>query len=159
MTLWCHNCFQLIGYECLTHIFNYNCADRTFGMHDIIKQWLILCLLPMRTSDTGLSISILLVTEHQFLLKLASWRLTIRIDHVSKQFSFSINSYSMNSAIQWSAYCRGFVGLHITRRFVGQNLREGLVDYDHCPSAKTRLPQFPPLYYNATTKNWQLKIL
>ena len=48
--------FLLVGYEFLTHIFNENCVGRTFGMQDIIKQWPVLSLFPMCTTDAGLGI-------------------------------------------------------------------------------------------------------
>ena len=56
MTLWCHSCFPLIGYKCLTHIINEKCVGRTFGMKFDIKRWPISSLLPMCTTDAGLSI-------------------------------------------------------------------------------------------------------
>ena len=56
MTLWCCSCFPLVGYEGHTHIFNYYRISTTVGMQDIIKQWPILCLLPMCTTDSGISI-------------------------------------------------------------------------------------------------------
>ena len=56
MTLWCHSCFPLIGYECYTHKLNQYCIDTTVDLQDIIKQGPISCLLPMCTADAGINV-------------------------------------------------------------------------------------------------------